>query len=78
MQNCVSKIRAKNKLARNLFFDSTPSPIKIIDYFLDKEVNKENIDPNQQILIEKEDIDIAVVKIHKKFDKKRIFDPITV
>jgi len=78
MQNCVSKIRAKNKLARNLFFDSTPSPIKIIDYFTDKESNKENIHPNQQILVEKEDIDIEEVKIEKKLDKKRIFNPITV
>jgi len=78
MQNCVSKIRAKNKLARNLFFDSTPSPIKIIDYFMDKEANKENIHPNQEILVEKEDIDIEEFKVEKKLDKKRIFNPITV
>jgi len=78
MQNCVSKIREKNKLARNLFFDSTPSPIKIIDYFTDKESNKENIHPNQQILVDKEDINIEEVKIEKKLDKKRIFNPITV
>jgi len=78
MQNCVSKIRAKNKIARNLFFDSTPSPIKIIDYFMDKEANKENIHPNQEILVEKEDIDIEEFKVEKKLDKKRIFNPITV
>lgn len=78
MQNCVSKIRAKNKIARNLFFDSTPSPIKIIDYFMDKEANKENIHPEQEILVEKEDIDIEEFKVEKKLDKKRIFNPITV
>jgi len=78
MQNCVSKIRAKNKIARNLFFDSTPSPIKIIDYFVDKELNKENIHPNQQILIEKEDIEVKELKFEKNFDKKRVFNDITV
>jgi len=77
MQNCVSKIRAKNKLARNLFFDSTPSPIKIIDYFTDKEINKENIHPNQQILIDKEDIEVKELKFDKKFDQKRIFKEVT-
>jgi len=77
MQNCVSKIRAKNKLARNLFFDSTPSPIKIIDYFMEKELNKENIHPNQQILIEKEDIEVKDLKFEKKINKKRIFNDIT-
>jgi len=77
MQNCVSKIRAKNRLARNLFFDSTPSPIKIIDYFVDKELNKENIHPNQQILIEKEDIEVKDLKFEKKINKKRIFNDIT-
>jgi len=78
MQNCVSKIRAKNKIARNLFFDSTPNPIKIIDYFVDKELNKENIHPNQQILIEKEDIEVKELKFEKNFDKKRVFNDITV
>jgi len=77
MQNCVSKIREKNKLARNLFFDSSPSPIKIIDYFVGKELNKENIAPNQQILVEKEDIDIEETTFKKKLDQKRVFKEIT-
>jgi len=77
MQNCVSKIREKNKLARNLFFDSSPSQIKIIDHFADKELNKENIAPNEQMLVEKEDINIEEATFKKKLDQKRVFQTLT-
>jgi len=49
MQNCVSKIRAQNRITKNRFISDTFNPIKIIENFSDEGDNKENEDPTLQI-----------------------------
>lgn len=73
MQNCVSKIRENNKLAKNRFFEDTLSPIKIIENFSQEDDDKENRDPNTQILITKDEISVESATLKPKYIKRRVF-----